>query len=137
MGVVEVDRRLLRQAPDILEILDVPANDVLDGGAGEEIFLAQAQFLSRGRGVGRIKHAHQPFGARFALQRAKVIACIERIEADGIERQRIPQPQGVDAACPRQPTTGVSIASARTTSAGIQRTWPASLPITSPPKPTR
>ncbi len=48
MGVVKLDRGLVRQGQDAAEILQMPPHNVLQGRGREEIFLPQPQFLPRG-----------------------------------------------------------------------------------------
>ena len=81
----------------VTEILQVPAQNILDGGGGEEEFLPQPQFLPRRGTVVGIEHAHQRFSAGLVRQRARVIAIVECIEAQRIERTGRPQAQRVHA----------------------------------------
>ena len=46
MGIVQLDRRLVRQRADVAEILHMASNDVLDRGRGEEILLPQPKLLA-------------------------------------------------------------------------------------------
>jgi len=95
--VIQLDRCLVRQAAHIAVILDVAAHDVLNGGAGEEELLPQPQFLPGRGGIRRVQHPHQRIGAHLRGERARVIARVERIERDRIERGGAPQAQGVHA----------------------------------------
>ena len=95
MGVVQLDCRLVGQGADILVELYVAAQDVLNGSGGEEILLPQSQFLPGLVRICGIQHAHQAGGTRFAFQRAYVIACVECIQLDRVQRVGRPQAQGV------------------------------------------
>ena len=96
MGVVQLDRRLVGQGANVLEILDMPPDDVLERGGGEEIFLPQPQLLARGRAVRRIEDADQRLRRQLSGQRAGIVARIEPIEPDGVDRLCGPQAQRVD-----------------------------------------
>ena len=53
MGVVELDRDLFRERVDVAVLLEMAADQVLQRGGGEEIFLPQPQFLAGRRGIAR------------------------------------------------------------------------------------
>ena len=98
MGVVELDRDLVGAARSKSSILlQMAAQDVLQRGGGEEELLAQAQFLAGGRRVGRIEHAGKAFGLVAFAQRADVVAGVEGVEQDRVDRLRGPEAQRVDA----------------------------------------
>ena len=96
MRVVEMDRRLLGQRGQRAEFAEMALQDVLQRGGGEEILLAQAQFLTGLAGIGGIEHARQRIGLVALAQRADVVAGVEGVEQDRIERQARPEPQRVD-----------------------------------------
>ena len=47
MGVVQLDRHLVGERAHLVILLHVAADDVLQRGGGEEIFLPQPQLLAR------------------------------------------------------------------------------------------
>ena len=95
VGVVELDRHRLRQVAQLVVLLHVPAEDVLQRGRGEEILLPQPQLLPRGRGVGRVEHPGQRIRPVALAQAADMVAGVEGVEPDRVDRQRRPQPQRV------------------------------------------
>ena len=97
VGVVELDRDLVRQGGEVGVLLQMAAQDVLQRGGGEEELLAQAQLLAGRGGIGRIKHAGEAFGLVAFAQRADVVAGIEGVEQDRVDRMGGPEPQRVDA----------------------------------------
>ncbi|MCY1447658.1 hypothetical protein D9M71_642880 [compost metagenome] len=54
VGIVELDRRLLRQVEQAVVHVQVPAQQVLQRGGNEEVFLAQAQLLAGLGAVSRV-----------------------------------------------------------------------------------
>ena len=46
MGVVELNRGVVGQGADVAELFDMAADEILQRGRGEEIFLPQPQFLA-------------------------------------------------------------------------------------------
>ena len=97
MGVVELDRHLVGQRMHLAILLHVAADDVLQRCGGEEILLPQAQFLARGRGVGRIEHAGDDLRLVALGQGCRIVAAVEGIEPDRVHGARRPEPQRVDA----------------------------------------
>ena len=71
------------------------ADDVLQRRRGEEILLAQPQFLSGRSGVGGVEHAGDRVGPGQVGERAGIIAAIEGLEADRVGRLRAPQAKRV------------------------------------------
>ena len=100
MGIVELDRHFVGQDCQIAVLLQMAAHDVLQRGRGEEILLAQPQFLAGRRRISRIEHPGQAFGLVAFAQRADMVAGIERIEQDRVDRLGSPQAQRVDALRP-------------------------------------
>ena len=90
MRVIELDRRLVWQRRDGAEILDMPPDDVLQRRGREEIFLPQPQFLASGGTVGRVQHPRQRLGPIAFGQRADMVARIELVEQDRVDRLRFP-----------------------------------------------
>ena len=90
MRVVEVDRRLVGQGPQIFIFAEMAFHDVLQRCGGKEVFLPQAQFLSRLVRIGRIKNPRQRFGLIAFAQGADMVARIEGVEQNWIDRQRAP-----------------------------------------------
>ena len=96
MGVVQLDRHLVGQVGEVRVLLQVAAQDVLQGRRREEVFLAQPQLLARRIGVGRVEDAGEGLGLVALAQRADVVAGIEGVEQDRVDRVGRPEPQGVD-----------------------------------------
>src|SRR5438046_8877666 len=93
MRVIELDRHFLRQAGERTELLDMAAHQIPQRRRDEEIFLAQAQFLSGWRAVGRIEDLRDRLRPVLFGERPQMIAAIEGIAADPIERLGTPKPQ--------------------------------------------
>ncbi|MNN52179.1 hypothetical protein D3C81_1668620 [compost metagenome] len=64
VGVVELDGRRIRQVEQVVVHVQVAAQQVLQRGRDEEVFLAQAQFLARLGAIGRVQHPRNAFGPR-------------------------------------------------------------------------
>ncbi len=77
-------------------LLDMAADDVLDRCGGEEILLPQPQFLTGRIGIGGIEYPHQAVGAHLIGECPGMIAGVERVEPDRIQRGGSPKPQRVD-----------------------------------------
>ena len=86
MRVVQMDRRLVGQREQVAELAEMPLHDVLQRGGREEILLPQPQFLSSLVRIRRIKHARQRFRLVALAQRADVVAGVEGVEQDRIDR---------------------------------------------------
>src|SRR5690606_36066554 len=70
--------------------------DVLQGGAHEEVLLLEAQLLAlRGRIV-RIQHAREILRVDLVLNGAVIVTCVERIDLERRDRTSRPQSQMVD-----------------------------------------
>ena len=107
VGVVELDRHLLGQVVEPAVLLQVAAQDVLERGGGEEVLLPEAELLAGGRGVGRVEDAGQRIGAVALGERAGVVAGVEGVEADRVDRVGLPQAQGVHPLRPPADDRGV------------------------------
>ena len=86
MGVVEMDRRLVGQRAQVAILAEMALQDVLQRGGGEEILLPQPQLLAGLVRIGRIEHARQRIGLVAFAQRADVVAGVEGVEQDRIDR---------------------------------------------------
>ena len=84
VGIVELDRRLVRQRGQVGMIGEVTADDVLEAGGGEEIFLLEAQLLAGLGGVVRVEHAADALGEHLLLDRAHIVAAVEGLEVDQV-----------------------------------------------------
>ena len=96
--VVELDRGVVRQGPDVAALGHVPGDEILDRRRREEVFLAQAQLLPLGRGIARIEHAGDRLGAHPRRHRADMVAAVEPGEVHGFAGLGLPQAQGVHVA---------------------------------------
>ncbi|KAF1853432.1 hypothetical protein Lal_00041062 [Lupinus albus] len=83
MGVVELDRGVVGQGAQVAAFGLVARHEVLQRGRGEEVFLAQAQFLPLGGGIARVEHAGDRLGAHPLLEGAHMVAAVEPGEVDG------------------------------------------------------
>ena len=86
VGIVQLDGGFVRQVGDMAERLHVAAHEVLQRGRYEEVFLAQAQFLTGGGGIGRGEHLGDRFRLDLGGQRAGVIAVVESIQPQRVGR---------------------------------------------------
>ena len=121
-------------------LLEVAADDVLQRGGGEEILLAQPQFLAGRRRVGGIEHAWRSSRrARCSASAPTWSPRVEGVEPDRIERRARVHSRSVLTRLPRQPTIGVSKATARDRLGRLpdvaRRAVVAWTDLTSPPKP--
>ena len=97
VGVVQVDGHLVGQVGQAAVLSEMAGQDVLDAGAGEEIFLAQPQFAPGGCAVVGVEHPGDVLELVLELGRAGVVARIERGEVDVGRRGGFPQAQGAHA----------------------------------------
>ncbi|MCY1498344.1 hypothetical protein D9M68_323280 [compost metagenome] len=100
VGVVQLNGDGVRQRGEVRILLQMPAQDVLQRGGGEEIFLAQPQFLAGRRRVGGVENAGQAFRLVALPQRADVVAGVEGGKQDRVDRLRRPEAKRVDTLCP-------------------------------------
>ena len=98
MRVVELDRGPLRQEMQIAVGAQVARHQILQRGGDEEIFLPQAQFAAGRRFVARIEDLRDRLRARLLDQRADMIAAVEGVEPQRVDRARGPQPQRIHVA---------------------------------------
>ena len=96
MGVIDVDGHLIGQQAEVaaeaaLEVLD----GILQGGAGEEVVLLQAQFLAFVVVVLRIQHLADHGGQLLLLQCLGVVAAVEAVQVDALGGAGAPHAQGV------------------------------------------
>ena len=80
---------------DAFGTLQVDADHVLQRARHEEVLLLQPQAFACRRLVVRIQHLGQIFRIDLVLDRAVVIADVERLEVERLRRLRAPQPQEV------------------------------------------
>ncbi len=90
MRVVQLDRYTLGQRMDAAGLADLSAQQVLQRGRGEEVFLPQPQLLSRRAVVRGVEHLRDRFRADLLGQRAMMIAAVKGIEAQRVRRARTP-----------------------------------------------
>ncbi len=98
MGVVELDRGLARQQPQVGIFRREPPQDVAQARRGEEVFLLQPQRLALGRGVVGIEHPADRAGQRLGLGGGGVLALVEPVEVEDPQGFRAPEPQRVGPA---------------------------------------
>ncbi len=98
MRVVELDRDMLGEGAHVLVLGDVPPEQILQRGGGEEELLPEPEFLPRRRGVARIEHLRHGLQPHPLGQRADVIAAVEGVEPEWIARPRGPEPERVHVA---------------------------------------
>ena len=84
MGVVELDRDLLRQAAQLAVGGEVAMDQVLQRGRDEEIFLAQAQLAACRALVIGIEELADRLRARLFGAGAEVVAGVEDVELQRI-----------------------------------------------------
>ncbi len=77
-------------------MLEVTADQVLQRGRDEEVFLPQPQFLPGGGRIGGIEHLGDGFGADAIGECAEVVPGVEGVEPQRVDGPGRPQPQRVD-----------------------------------------
>jgi len=95
--VIEVDGHLVGQIGEPAVLGQVAGQDVLDAGAGEEVFLAQAQFAPGGCAVVGVEHPTDVLVLVLELGRACIVAGVEGVQVDLRRCHGLPQAQGADA----------------------------------------
>ena len=95
MGVVELDRDLVGEGLDRAELLDVAADQVLQRGRDEEVFLAEPELLTGRRRIRRIKDAGNGLRPGQVGQGADMVAAVELVEADRIDGAGAPQAERI------------------------------------------
>src|SRR5882672_11968985 len=96
MGVVELDRDLLRQLVPIRIVAQETARQVGHGACDQEIFLQEAQSLPRRRGIVRIQYAGQRLRFERLAQSTYEIAGAKFLKIKIIRRSRSPEAECVD-----------------------------------------
>ena len=97
MGVVQLDGIFLRERCKIIPmLLFVLAQDILEGCAGEEILLFQAQALSFVRIVVWIQHAGNRLCFVALPHRTVVFLLVKQLEIESIDGFRLPEAQRID-----------------------------------------
>ncbi len=96
--VVQVDRHLLGQRVQRTVLEQMPADDVLDRRAGEEVLLAQPQLAPGRRAVVRVKHPGDVLELVLHLGSTLVVATVEGVQVDVLRRGGAPQSQRADFA---------------------------------------
>jgi len=97
VGVVELDRRVFAQAQYRAMHVFVAAQQVLQRGGDEEVFLTQAQLLPCFGAIRRVKHPGDAFSAGHFGNGAQVVTGVEALQVQVLHRPCTPQAQGVDA----------------------------------------
>ena len=82
MGIVQLDRDLVRQFVEAGVNFLVAEQDVLQRGTDEEILLFQTQRAPRGRGIIGVEYLRQIFRGVLVLDRLDVIAFVEKREIE-------------------------------------------------------
>ncbi len=93
MGVVELDRDLVRQRVETVVHLPVAVQDVLQRGAHKQVLLLQAQHAAVGGAVVRVEHLGEIFGGILVLDRPDIVARVEGAQVEVARRLGRPQPQ--------------------------------------------
>ena len=96
MGVVDLDGDLVGQRVEVLLRPAVAAQDVLEGRAGQEVLLAQAQLLPHRDLVVRVEHARDVLAVHRPVDRPDVVAGVEVLEVEEVRAVGRPEPQDVD-----------------------------------------
>ncbi len=96
VGVVELDRHLVRQLVQAVVGALVAAQDVVDRGADEEVLLLQAQLPALGGVVLGVEHLGDALRQRLLLHRASVVPVVEDLEVEVVGGLGRPEPQVVD-----------------------------------------
>ena len=96
VGVVEVDSRQLGQLIQVAVGVQVAADDVLDGGAHQEVLLGEPQQLAVGVVVLGVEHLGDNLAHGLLLHGAHVVAAVEELHVELVVF-RLPHPQQADA----------------------------------------
>ena len=96
VGVVQVDGHLVGQLVEQLVVVQVAADDVLQRGADEEVFLAQPQLAALVAGIVRVEHARDVLGLVLAGHGLHVVALREQRQVQALGGVGVPQSHGVD-----------------------------------------
>jgi hypothetical protein len=98
VGVVELDRHLLGELPEIVELRLEPSDEIAERGGGEEVFLLEAERLAAFRRVVGVENAGDGAGERLGLGRRGVVAPVEAFEVEELGGQRAPEAERVGPA---------------------------------------
>ncbi len=95
VGVVQLDRDMVGQRFDLMPFRDEAAQDVLQRGRREEVFLLQAQLLTGLGGVVGIENAGNRAGQSLGDHGADKVTTVEAAKIEQNGRLGRPQTQGV------------------------------------------
>ena len=118
MGVVELDRGMVRQRQQAAMLAQMAAHQILQRRRGEEIFLPQAQLLALRGAVARIEHLRDRLGPRLGglgLDMSPWLNVSRWSGSAALRRHR----RSMLTRRPRQPTIGMSCATASTVFVGM------------------
>ena len=95
MGVVQLRGEQVREAGERLALDVEQAQHVLQRAGDEEVLLRQPQALADLRLVVRIEHLAQGLRDHLLAHRTVIVADVEVLEIEGLDRLALPQPQGI------------------------------------------
>ena len=96
MGVVELDRHLVRQRRPVVPAAAEPGDDVGQRAGDQEILLDEPQRPAAGRRVVRVEDAGDRLREDPVRHRAEEIAAAELAEVEDVRRRGLPEPERVD-----------------------------------------
>src|SRR5262245_41846880 len=96
MGVVELDRDLLRKLVPVLVGAPEALDEIAQRTGHKEIFLHETQALTHAGRVVGIEHPSERFRGERLRDRANKIAMTENFEVEVIRRRGLPKSEGVD-----------------------------------------
>jgi hypothetical protein len=96
MRVVHLHGQRARQLLERAFLGQMRGEDVLNARAHEEVLLLEAQLLALRRRVVRIQHAREVFGFDLVFDRGRVVAFVEVLDVERLQRARRPQAQMID-----------------------------------------
>ena len=97
VGVVEVNRHLVRQVGQRRVFLQMAAQQILDRGGDKEVLLLEPQLATGRRAVVRVQDPRDVLVFVLGAGRARVVAGVEGAEVKVGRRHRLPQPQRADS----------------------------------------
>src|ERR1700737_4457673 len=98
VGVVELDRHLLREVSKIGVCFQIPPNDVGDRTGCEKILLLEPELFPGQEVVIWIENLRNYFRGVLLQHRALIVAVIENSEVELLAGARLPKAEGVDGA---------------------------------------